>query len=31
MKEMTWEFNGYTVRVERPENPNGRWIWKTEF
>jgi len=31
MKEMTWTFNGYTVRVERPENPNGKWIWKTEF
>ena len=31
MKEMTWEFNGHTVQVERPENPNGKWIWKTEF
>lgn len=31
MNEMTWTFNGYTVRVERPERPNGKWIWKTEF
>ena len=31
MNEMTWTFNGYTVRVERPEKPNGKWIWKTEF
>ena len=25
------EFNGYPVTVIRPENPNGKWIWKTEF
>ena len=31
MKEMTWTFNGYNVYVERPEKPNGKWIWKTEF
>ena len=31
MKEMTWTFNGYSVHVERPDNPNGKWIWKTEF
>ncbi len=24
-------FNGYNVTVIRPENPNGKWIWKTEF
>ena len=27
----TFEFNGYTATVIRPENPNGKWIWKTEF
>lgn len=24
-------FNGYKAIVIRPENPNGKWIWKTEF
>ncbi len=24
-------FNGYEYTVIRPENPNGKWIWKTEF
>lgn len=24
-------FNGYEATVVRPENPNGKWIWKTEF
>lgn len=24
-------FNGYEATVIRPENPNGKWIWKTEF
>ena len=27
----TFEFNGYTAKVVRPANPNGKWIWKTEF
>ena len=27
----TFEFNGYTATVIRPEKPNGKWIWKTEF
>lgn len=27
----TFEFNGYTATVVRPANPNGKWIWKTEF
>ena len=26
-----YEFNGYSAFVIRPENPNGKWIWKTEF
>ena len=25
------EFNGYTATLIIPENPNGKWIWKTEF
>ena len=24
-------FNGYEATVIRPENPNGKWVWKTEF
>lgn len=24
-------FNGFEATVIRPENPNGKWIWKTEF
>ncbi|MBQ8381150.1 MAG: prolyl oligopeptidase family serine peptidase, partial [Clostridia bacterium] len=31
IKTETFEFNGYTATVIRPENPNGKWIWKTEF
>ena len=31
MQTITFEFNGYEATVIRPENPNGRWIWKTEF
>lgn len=31
MDEMTMTFKGYNVRIERPERPNGKWIWKTEF
>ena len=27
----TYEFNGFTATVIRPETPNGKWIWKTEF
>lgn len=30
-KTFTYEFNGYTATVIRPEKPNGKWIWKTEF
>jgi len=26
-----FEFNGYNATVIVPENPNGKWIWKTEF
>ena len=28
---INFEFNGYEATVIRPENPNGKWIWKTEF
>ena len=31
MQEIKLEFNGYAATVIRPENPNGKWIWKTEF
>lgn len=33
MKEevFQFEFNGHVATVIRPENPNGKWIWKTEF
>lgn len=31
MQEIKLEFNGYEAVVIRPENPNGKWIWKTEF
>ena len=24
-------FNGFTATIIMPENPNGKWIWKTEF
>ena len=27
----TFMFNGYEATVIIPENPNGKWIWKTEF
>ena len=30
-KVITFEFNGFEATVIRPENPNGKWIWKTEF
>lgn len=26
-----FEFNGYGATVIRQDNPNGKWIWKTEF
>ena len=28
---INFEFNGYEATVIRPENPNGKWVWKTEF
>lgn len=31
MKEIYFNFNGFEATVLRPENPNGQWIWKTEF
>ncbi len=31
MKEIYFDFNGFEATVLRPENPNGKWIWKTEF
>ena len=26
-----YTFNGYEVTVIRPDHPNGKWVWKTEF
>jgi len=31
MKTVEFDFNGHRATVIRPENPNGKWIWKTEF
>ena len=31
METLTFDFNGYSATVIRPENPNGKWVWKTEF
>lgn len=31
MKTEIFEYNGYTATVILPENPNGEWVWKTEF
>ena len=31
MKTEIFEFNGYQATVLIPEQPNGKWIWKTEF
>ncbi len=31
MKTEIFEHNGYTATVILPENPNGEWVWKTEF
>ena len=28
---LTLEFGGHMATVIRPEHPNGKWIWKTEF
>ena len=30
-KTETFMFNGYEAQVILPENPNGKWVWKTEF
>lgn len=30
-KVFEYEFNGYKATVIRPDKPNGKWIWKTEF
>jgi len=30
-KIFEYEFNGYKATVIQPENPNGKWVWKTEF
>lgn len=30
-KTYEFEFNSYHATVIVPENPNGKWIWKTEF
>lgn len=31
MQEIKFEFNGYPAVVRMPDEPNGEWIWKTEF
>ena len=31
MEILKFDFNGYEATVIRPEKPNGKWIWKTEF
>ncbi len=31
MRTDEFEFNGYHATVIVPDNPNGKWIWKTEF
>lgn len=30
-KTFEYEFNGYKATVIQPNNPNGKWVWKTEF
>lgn len=30
-KVIKYTFNGYEVTVIRPDHPNGKWVWKTEF
>ncbi len=31
MKTEQYEFNGFTAVVITPDEPNGKWVWKTEF
>ncbi len=31
MRTEQYDFNGYKATVLIPDNPNGKWIWKTEF
>lgn len=31
MREIKLKFDGRDAIIVRPENPNGKWIWKTEF
>ncbi len=31
MEELKFMFQGYEATVIRPDKPNGKWIWKTEF
>ena len=31
MKTEVFQWNGYTATVLIPDEPNGKWIWKTEF
>ena len=31
MRTEQYDFNGHQATVLIPENPNGKWIWKTEF
>lgn len=31
MKKDVYEFNGHEATILIPNNPNGEWIWKTEF
>ena len=31
MKTEVFEFAGYTATVILPDQPNGKWVWKTEF
>ena len=31
MRTDIFEYNGYQATVIVPDNPNGKWVWKTEF
>ena len=31
METIKYNFNGHDATVIIPDNPNGKWIWKTEF
>ena len=31
METLTIEFGNHTATVIRPDSPNGKWVWKTEF